>query len=82
MAGTILRGGPQSFTWVYEHFLGLITASIVYSVAQTLILYILSFRGDKLLALGGNSESHIYNVRLPFILLFWALGLMLGRSRA
>ncbi|KAF9517250.1 hypothetical protein BS47DRAFT_1340003 [Hydnum rufescens UP504] len=59
--GTIIRGGSQSFTWIYEHFLGLVTASIVYSILQTAVLYFWSFKEDKLLALGGNSESHIYN---------------------
>lgn len=63
VAGIIVRGGPESFTWIYEHFKGLITATAVYSFIQTAVLYYLSFRGDKLLALGGNSDSHIYNVR-------------------
>jgi Delta14-sterol reductase len=68
--GTIIRGGSQSFTWIYEHFLGLVTASIVYSILQTAVLYFWSFKEDKLLALGGNSESHIYNVCQPLIILY------------
>jgi len=71
VAGVIVRGGPQSFTWIYDHYLGLITASVIYSFVQSAVLYVLSFRGERLLALGGNSEFHIYNVcaiiRLGFI---------------
>lgn len=63
VGGYIIRNGAESFTWIYEHWIGLLTASVVFSTAQALVLYILSFRGEKLLALGGNSESHIYNVR-------------------
>ncbi|KAF8319008.1 ERG4/ERG24 ergosterol biosynthesis protein [Clavulina sp. PMI_390] len=61
VTGWIIRYGPQGFTWAYEHYLGLITASVIYSTLQTTILYALSFQGEKLLALGGNSEWHIYN---------------------
>jgi hypothetical protein len=68
-SGIIIRSGPQSFTWIYEHFLGLVTASIVYSTLQSLALYVWSFKGDKVLALGGNSESHIYNFRQYLIIL-------------
>jgi delta14-sterol reductase len=67
VAGVIVRGGPQAFTWIYEHYLGLITASVIYSFIQSVLLYALSFRGEKLLALGGNSDSHIYNVCVTLI---------------
>lgn len=68
-AGSIIRSGPSSFTWIYEHWVGLTTASIVYSFAQSIALYIWSFKDGKLLAVGGNSESHIYNVTFLLALL-------------
>jgi hypothetical protein len=66
--GYIYRFGPGSFTYIYEHWVGLVTASVVFSFVQASALYYLSFQGkedEKLLAEGGNSESHIYNVRCP-----------------
>ena len=63
--GWIYRFGPQSFTFIYEHWVGLITASLAMSIFQGLYCYLSSFVGDKLLALGGNSGNPIYDVRLP-----------------
>ncbi|KAI0345721.1 ERG4/ERG24 ergosterol biosynthesis protein [Trametopsis cervina] len=59
--GMILRFGPQSFTFIYEHWVGLVTASLITSVVQGFGCYIASFGENKLLALGGNSGNFIYD---------------------
>ena len=61
-AGVILRYGPESFTFLYEKWIGFVTASFVMSVVQSIYCYAVSFFGDKLLALGGNSGNFIYDV--------------------
>lgn len=61
-AGVILRFGPESFTFLYDKWIGFVTASLVMSVAQSVYCYVASFYGDKLLALGGNSGNFIYDV--------------------
>ena len=66
-AGWITRFGPQSFTFIYEHWVGLITASVAMSGFQSLYCYISSFFGNKLLALGGNTGNPIYDVRWPSV---------------
>ena len=62
-AGYIYQFGPQSFTFLYEHFLGLVTASVLFSYAASFVLYISSFYGEKLLALNANSGYHGHDVR-------------------
>lgn len=64
VAGVIYRYGPQPLTFIYEHWVGLVTASIVMSVVQALWCYLSSFRQGALLALGGNSGNPIYDVRI------------------
>ncbi|KAI5119289.1 hypothetical protein M0805_008068 [Coniferiporia weirii] len=59
--GNIYRFGPESFTFLYEKWVGFVTASVLMSVAQALYCYISSFYGAKLLALGGNSGNFIYD---------------------
>ncbi|KZT28910.1 ERG4/ERG24 ergosterol biosynthesis protein [Neolentinus lepideus HHB14362 ss-1] len=59
--GYILRYGPESFTFIYEKWLGFVTASILMSVLQGVYCYASSYRGEKLLALGGNSGNFIYD---------------------
>ncbi|KAI0311507.1 ERG4/ERG24 ergosterol biosynthesis protein [Amylostereum chailletii] len=59
--GWILRYGYQSFTFFYEHWVGFTTAALIMSVVQGLLWYSLSFAGDRLLALGGNSGNFIYD---------------------
>ncbi|TDL15390.1 ERG4/ERG24 ergosterol biosynthesis protein [Rickenella mellea] len=59
--GQILRLGPASFTFIYEHWVGLVTASVIMSVVQAGACYAASFREGALLALGGNSGNHIYD---------------------
>ena len=63
--GWIWQNGIESFTFVYDKWVGLMTASIVMSVVQGLACYAASFRPGALLALGGNSGNPIYDVRLP-----------------
>ncbi|KAF4613929.1 hypothetical protein D9613_007619 [Agrocybe pediades] len=60
-SGIILRYGPESFTFIYEKWVGLATASIVMSVVQATYVYIASFKPGKLLALGGNTGNFIYD---------------------
>lgn len=62
-AGVILRFGPESFTFLYDKWVGFVTASFVMSIVQSVYCYVSSFFGDKLLALGGNSGNFIYDVR-------------------
>ncbi|KAL4065495.1 ergosterol biosynthesis ERG4/ERG24 [Scleroderma yunnanense] len=59
--GYIMRFGPQSFTFIYHKWVGLMTASLVMSVVQALGVYAASFRKGALLALGGNSGNPIYD---------------------
>ena len=62
-AGLVWQFCPRSLTFIYEHPLGLITASLGMAIFQGLYCYISSFFGDKLLALGGNTGNPIYDVR-------------------
>ncbi|KAJ3494108.1 hypothetical protein NLJ89_g10880 [Agrocybe chaxingu] len=64
-SGWILRNGPESFTFIYHKWVGLLTASLVMSVVQAVYVYVASFKPGKLLALGGNSGNFIYDELLP-----------------
>ncbi|KAK2463498.1 hypothetical protein APHAL10511_004584 [Amanita phalloides] len=61
VTGIIFRFGPGSFTFIYEKWVGLVTASILMSMLQALGCYVSSFRQGRLLALGGNSGNPIYD---------------------
>ena len=61
--GVIVNFGPSSFTYIHDHWIGLITAALINSVVQAFIWYAWSFRPGHLLALGGNSGNHLYDVR-------------------
>ncbi|TFK93060.1 ERG4/ERG24 ergosterol biosynthesis protein [Polyporus arcularius HHB13444] len=61
VAGVIYRYGPEPLTFIYDHWLGLVTASILMAVVQGLGCYLASFRKGALLALGGNSGNPIYD---------------------
>ncbi len=63
-AGVLWRHGPQPFTIIYEKWVELLTASTLMSFALALGCYLASFRDGALLALGGNSGSFIYDVRI------------------
>ena len=58
--------GLQSLTFLYDHFPGLSFAALVWSVILATGTYITSFRGDNtpLLAEGGNTGNHLYDVAL------------------
>ncbi|GBE84873.1 ERG4/ERG24 ergosterol biosynthesis protein [Sparassis latifolia] len=60
-SGYIWQYGPQSFTFVYDKWVGLVTAAILMSVVQGIACYAASFREGALLALGGNSGNVIYD---------------------
>jgi hypothetical protein len=64
-SGVILRFGPESFTFVYYKWVGLVTAAIFMSFLQATYCYLSSFKQGRLLALGGNSGNLIYDVILP-----------------
>ncbi|KAF6757146.1 C-14 sterol reductase [Ephemerocybe angulata] len=57
----IIRGGPQAFTFIYEKWVGLVSAALLMSFVQATACYIASFRPDALLALGGNSGNVVYD---------------------
>jgi Ergosterol biosynthesis ERG4/ERG24 family len=60
--GIIINFGPSSFTYIYEHWIGLVTAALIGSIVQAFIWYAWSFRSGHLLALGGNTGNHLYDV--------------------
>lgn len=62
-SGVIYRYGPESVTFIYNKWIGLVTASLLMSILQTFACYFASFQPGKLLALGGNSGNHLYDVR-------------------
>ncbi|KIY42839.1 ERG4/ERG24 ergosterol biosynthesis protein [Fistulina hepatica ATCC 64428] len=61
VCGNIGLHGPESFTFLYERWIGFVTASVVMAVVQALYVYAASFLPGKLLALGGNSGNPIYD---------------------
>lgn len=61
--GVIINFGPSSFTYIYDHWIGLVTAAFLNSVVQAFVWYAWSFRPGHLLALGGNTGNHLYDVR-------------------
>lgn len=56
--------GPASFTFFYDHWVGLLSAALVNSLVQATYVYAASFCGPKLLSLGGNSGNVVFDVRL------------------
>src|SRR6266404_3740647 len=63
--GVIINFGPSSFTYIHDHWIGLVTAALFNSVVQAFVWYAWSFRPGHLLALGGNTGNHLYDVRRP-----------------
>ncbi|KAK4687856.1 hypothetical protein P7C73_g2274, partial [Tremellales sp. Uapishka_1] len=60
--GIVLQpNGPQVFTYLYDHWVPLVSASLVVSVVQAVWVYAYSFASGELLALGGNSGSFFYD---------------------
>ncbi|KAG8686279.1 erg24, C-14 sterol reductase, partial [Ceratobasidium sp. 395] len=61
--GWIINFGPQSFTFIFDHWVGLCTASLLNSFIQATYSYYISTRNEdqRELALGGNSGNLIYD---------------------
>jgi delta14-sterol reductase len=63
--GILLQpGGIERFTWLYDHWVPLVSASLAMATFQAFWVYLYSFRSGELLALGGNSGVFIYDVSL------------------
>ncbi|RGB30308.1 ERG4/ERG24 ergosterol biosynthesis protein [Rhizophagus diaphanus] len=58
---TILFKGHEPLLFIYDHFIGLMTCSIIVSFSVAIYVYLASFQEGKLLALGGNSGNIIYD---------------------
>jgi Delta14-sterol reductase len=56
--------GIGSLTFLYDHFLGLAFIAFITSLVLATVTHVLSFRGTPLLAVGGNTGNHVYDVRL------------------
>ncbi|QRV92119.1 C-14 sterol reductase ERG24 [Ceratobasidium sp. AG-Ba] len=63
VAGWVMNFGPQSFTFIFDHWVGLCTASLINSFIQATWCYYMSTRNEdqRELALGGNSGNMIYD---------------------
>ena len=55
-------GGIELFTWLYDHWIPLVSASLAMATFQAFFFYLNSFRSGELLALGGNSGVFVYDV--------------------
>lgn len=65
VAGFLLQpGGIEKFSWIYDHWVPLMSASLAMSIVQATWVYVWSFFSGELLALGGNSGNLIYDVRV------------------
>ncbi|KAI9027873.1 putative ERG24-C-14 sterol reductase [Hyaloraphidium curvatum] len=53
--------GLGPLVWIADHYVGLATASVLYSFAQAAYLYASSFGEGRLLAVGGNSGNVFYD---------------------
>lgn len=53
--------GPAGFTFLYDHWVGLITASLFNSIVQAVFVYVQSFGAGRLLAKGGNTGNVMYD---------------------
>lgn len=58
--------GVKPLEYAYDHFTGLAFASIIFSYAISVAVYLGSFQPGKLLALGGNTGNPIYDVKFIF----------------
>lgn len=60
-AGIIIFKGPSNFTFLYDHWEALITASLINSIVQAVYVHISSFGQGKLLAKGANTGNLIHD---------------------
>jgi delta14-sterol reductase len=65
VTGHIITNGAESFTFLYDHYTGLISASLLMAIVQGIYVFARSYDGaeGKLLSLVGNSGSFFYDVR-------------------
>ncbi|KAL3143065.1 hypothetical protein ABBQ38_003340 [Trebouxia sp. C0009 RCD-2024] len=68
LAVTLIAAATFSFylhvlplSWIYDNFLPLLTAASTITILLVIGLYTSSFSHSKMLALGGNTDSGIYN---------------------
>ncbi|KAI9217973.1 C-14 sterol reductase Erg24 [Blastocladiella britannica] len=61
IAAIINFHGLDMLLYIADHHLQLITAAVIVTYAISLYLYVSSYVGDKLLALGGNSGNPFYD---------------------
>lgn len=54
--------GVAPLLFVYDHWVGLVTAANIFAFIVAIYVYATSFLPDKLLALGGNTGVWIYDV--------------------
>jgi hypothetical protein len=52
---------PLPLTLIYDHYVQLITASVLGAAALSVYLYVSSFWGKKILAKGGNTGNAVYD---------------------
>jgi hypothetical protein len=53
--------GRFPIEWLYDHFISIITASVVVSYGFSIVLYLASFRKGAILAEGGDSGWMVYD---------------------
>nr|ODN97807.1 delta14-sterol reductase [Cryptococcus depauperatus CBS 7855] len=53
--------GIEAFTWLYHHFLPLMSASLAMAIVQASWVYAWSYFSGELLALGGNTGNFFYD---------------------
>ncbi|KAF9156954.1 erg24, C-14 sterol reductase [Actinomortierella ambigua] len=63
---TLYVQGATAFVFLYDHFLGLITASLIWTYGVSLFVYVWSFLPDqdgqeKILSIGGNTGNKLYD---------------------
>lgn len=64
---TLYTQGVEPFLFLHDHFVGLLTASLVWTFGVSIFVYTWSFLPDsdgqeKILSCGGNSGNRIYDV--------------------
>ncbi|ORX36826.1 putative C-14 sterol reductase [Kockovaella imperatae] len=62
VAGFLMRpGGIEAFTWIYDKWVPLVSASLAMAFVQACWVYVWSFFSGELLAQGGNSGNVVYD---------------------
>ncbi|KAF9931759.1 erg24, C-14 sterol reductase [Mortierella alpina] len=66
IGATLYNKGVEPFLFLHDHFIGLITASLVWTFGVSIFVYVWSFIPDgdgqeKILACGGNTGNKIYD---------------------